>query len=348
MELEKTTPSAFLIAAMATCLAVVLVLLALPHDRYIRFQQIAAESVHYLRIKWIYERIHFDREPIDIAFIGTSHTQSGIDEARLESRLALNGSTAHVVNFAIPHLGRDIEFLVARELLENRPVKTLIIELQETESRAPHPGFQRLGSVTDILSAPLLINTDLFTTLSHLPLRELQLAYASLFPASAGLQSAFLQDHYEGHHWNDTYQLHGIPKPRTSHPDPAVFSRQVSQLRAEQQEKENLARHFDALPLGHNLLYRYNEIYLDKIVSLAHQHGAEVKFLYLPVFGATSPPRAYAHLGVAGELLDPRTPLRSEALWLNGDHLNYYGANTLTDWVADQLSTKPTSAGNNL
>ena len=70
------------VAAVAT----IAVMLILPHDRYIRWQALHTEA--YARLGWAYERIHDDPTPLDVAFIGTSHTLNGVDAAAVDKALA--------------------------------------------------------------------------------------------------------------------------------------------------------------------------------------------------------------------------------------------------------------------
>src|SRR5580698_2403288 len=75
----------FLLAAFVALIAMVL----LPQDKYLRYQSLNDGSV--ANAYWIYERIHFDPTPIDIAFIGTSRTGRSIHTKRLEEDLSRAG-----------------------------------------------------------------------------------------------------------------------------------------------------------------------------------------------------------------------------------------------------------------
>lgn len=324
--------------AVAALLAAILLMLVtlLPHAPYVRFQQLSRESVHYQRVKWIYERIHFDRRPIDIAFIGTSHTQSGVNSAIVEAALAAQGDPRHVVNFAVPHLGRDLEYLIARELIEQRRIDTLVIEVQQVESRSPHPGFQRLATLTDIAAAPLLINTGVVDNLARLPMRQLELFAATVRPDWFGIQAEFHADNYEGPHFDDTYRLHGIAAVRTVVHARADFNKELHDIRADIAKKKALARYADFGPLN-NALYRYNDIYLSKMVELAQQHSVKLVFMYLPFLGADPVPERQAWLAQRGDVIVPLAVIADEKLWQNADHLNFYGARTLSTWLAAML-----------
>ena len=327
-----SAPRFLLLIGLATLVALAGLAL-LPQDRYQRFAEAATESKHYLRIKWIYERIHFDETPIDVAFIGTSHTQSAIDSRIVEAGLRAHGQDVHVVNFAVPHLGRDLHWLIARELLESRPVRELVVEVQDFEPRAPHPAFQRLGSVGDLLTSPVVVNTGFFENLVRLPRRQLDL----FLPAMAGKAPfVFSRQDYEGPHWDDTEKLHGFDQLRTGTHPVAYLDEQADLLRASLREKEQLARRW-RLPGGCSVLKHYNRFYLDGLLNLARERGVHVTFLYLPFFRGPEQPLEAAWYAPFGPTLKPQAVLDDATSWLNVDHLNVVGARRTSQWLGENL-----------
>lgn len=332
-----SAPRFLLLIAFAAALALTGLAL-LPQDRYQRFAEAATESKHYLRLRWIYERIHFDQTPIDVAFIGTSHTQSAVDSRSVEQGLRARGLAVHVVNFAVPHLGRDLHYLIVRELLESRQVRELVVEVQDFEPRAPHPAFQRLGSFGDLLGSPPVVNTGFFDNLVRLPRRQLDL----FFPAMAG-KSAFVfsPQGYEGPHWDDTEQLHGFDQVRTGTHSAAWLDAQAKLLRTTLYEKERFAQRWR---IGGNcsLLKHYNRHYLDELLDLARRHGVHVTFLYLPFFHGPDRPLEAAYYAAYGPTIKPQAALDDETSWLNVDHLNVYGARRTSQWLGQTLTVVPT------
>ena len=87
-------------------------MLILPHDRYIRWQSLNTEA--YARLGWDYERIHYDRTPIDIAFLVTTHTMNGVDADAVQRSVAgagirtSEGRCYTATNFSIPSYGRNL------------------------------------------------------------------------------------------------------------------------------------------------------------------------------------------------------------------------------------------------
>jgi hypothetical protein len=330
-------PLPFLAVVASVAVAVLVGLTLLPHDRYIRFQQMAQESVQYLRAKWIYERIHYDPTPIDVAFIGTSHTQSSIDAELVEQTLRQHGRDWHVVNFAIPRLGRDLHYEIARELLESRHISRLVVELQESEARAPHPAFVSLADVNDVIDAPLVINVDYFDNAARLPLRQTELFFRTLFPVLFNLNRIFDPADYEGAYWNDTYQVHGFTAARTSVFPVEHFEKPVAELRRVFDAKQALGRKLRVPFVRHSLPYRYNLLYLEKLLDLARRSGVEIVFYYMPYFSGPKQPADRELVASYGPILTPQALLEDPSLWQNEDHFNVYGARKASRWIAEAL-----------
>ena len=99
-------------AKLAAILAVALVAAAaaalLPDDPYQRYATL--DHTIQNRVRWIYERLHFDPAPIDVVVIGPSRTGAAISGPRLEADLARAGRPLHVVNFSLPENGRDLNW----------------------------------------------------------------------------------------------------------------------------------------------------------------------------------------------------------------------------------------------
>jgi len=301
--------------------------LAIPHDRYIRWQDMHAEA--WARLGWMYERIHFDPTPIDIAFIGTSHSMNGIDGGAVRAALAeAGGGCRDVVNFGFPSYGRNLHWLIARELLENRKVGTLVLEVFENESRKAHPFFGNIADVPDILQAPALINLNYLSDIAKLPARQFMLGLKTLMPERFGLRRAFDPAHYDGADVDNTRQVQVggvVLTPLRDRILPrAQLERAAARLRAEK-NANMLGERFEALE------YRFPRHYLDAILALARQRGVTVKFLYLPTYayirGAPRDPSLYAG---QGEMLNAGEALADPDYWYDPDHLNLQGAAVLS------------------
>lgn len=321
--------------AAAVALAALAGSLAIPHDRYIRWQDMRDEA--WARLGWIYERIHFDRTPIDIAFIGTSHTMNGVSGAAVRAALAAaGGGCQQVVNLSYPSYGRNLHWLIARELLENRRVGTLVIEVFENESRKAHPFFSSIAEVSDVLGAPALINLNYLSDLARLPARQVMLGLKTLMPERFGLHRGFDPARYDGADVDNTRQVQVggvvLTPVRDTAPPREQLERAAARVRAAK-DGNMLGERFEALE------YRFPRHYLDRILALARQRGVAVKFLYLPSYayvgGAPRDPSLYAG---RGEMLATGTLLADPGLWYDPDHLNARGAALLSGALGGMLA----------
>lgn len=342
---SQRTPLRFLGAVIAIGVVILAVACALPHDRYLRYQNLTDPAV--VKSSWIYERIHFDPTPIDIAFVGTSHTVFGIDSQVVEHACLDAGETrCHTVNLGLEHLGRNVHWLIARELLASRTPRLLVIEVQETEFRALHPAFGSLAEPGDIISAPIFINTSFVTDLVHLPLRQMTLFVHTLAPRLFGEHEAFISSLYRGSHWDDTFASLGSPQHPIASPTPRTRGATTAELERERIQSAAADENNIKLPaVLRPFEYRANLIYLDKLMTLAREKNVEVRFLYMPSFAVTAPPRFSAlYASFAPSWQVPDTILSQPALWSDIGHLNYDGAVTLSTWLGARIAEDAANA----
>jgi hypothetical protein len=323
----------------ATALALLIVLCLLPHDRYLRFQGLTDPQV--VKAGWVFERIHFDQTPIDVVFIGTSHTVFGIDSAEVERECrAAGGRHCASVNFGLQHLGRDLHWLIAREVLEARKPRLMVIEVQEKEPRAMHPAFPYLANSDDLIAAPLIINTAYFPNLARLPLRQTSLWAHTAMPALFGSRAAFDPALYRGPHWDDTYAETGSrdhplaePRPRTG----ILSARELEFERTHPQATDGSLPHLPGALRA--LEYRATLIYLDKLIKLARSKGVQVRILYMPSYGNTLPPDFSSYYERSAPVWEMPQEFRFRPeLWLDVAHLNNVGAAEFSRWLGEKLA----------
>ncbi|WP_158914562.1 hypothetical protein [Caulobacter sp. S45] len=298
----------------------------LPHDRYVRWQAMRTEA--YARLGWIYERIHFDPTPIDIAFVGTSHTMNGVDAAEVSRRVSLaTGHCVNAVNLAVPEYGRSLHWIIARELLKNRPVKVLVLEVVENESRKPHPLFPYVADLHDVLTAPIFINVGYVHDLVRIPFRQLSLGFKSLFPGQFGLKAGFDARNYDGSNVDNTriVNVGGVAiTPLRDRVYPRDRLERAAQDAARQKSLHMLGAKLDAYE------YRAPRYYVDQIVAEAARRGVKVVFLYLPGYGKPAGPIDDSLYRGRGPIVSANDVLAQPSYWFDPAHLNMFGAAALT------------------
>lgn len=306
-----TSLVAALVATAGVCL--------LPHDRYARFSSLSGDGV---KAKWIYERLTFDPRPIDVAFIGTSHTMMAVDGARVERGLQGRGAgLARVANLAMPYNGRNLHYFVTREVLAKKPVRLLVLELRERTDRVAHLMFGALADVRDIVDPVWILNSEAFSDLTSLPQRQLQLFGKSTLPAWFGpgpVRPEVLEPHW----------FKKVGQARRDRPWLDDAARQLSSAR-----KTYLPSALAALE------YRMGLAYTAKIVAEARAHRTAIAFLYLPAWGAAPRPEEAALYETWGPILTPpRALLDDKDLWDDATHFNHDGAERLSAWLGDTLT----------
>src|SRR3954471_5395782 len=119
------------VAFFAASVFVVISVSLLPVSEEVRYASLRDDAEG---LRWVHERIMRSREPIDVAFIGTSHTLMGVDDQSIQRQLALAAKTVNVVNLGVIWAGRDLHLLITRELLARKKPKLVVIEINEHEA----------------------------------------------------------------------------------------------------------------------------------------------------------------------------------------------------------------------
>jgi hypothetical protein len=338
---ETKSPLRFMAWMLATAAAFLILLSMLPDNRYLRFQSLTDPAV--VKAGWIYERLRFDPSPIDVVFIGTSHTVFGINSDEVEHACRnARGKNCATVNFALQHLGRDLHWILAREAMELRAPKLLIIEIQENESRAMHPAFPFLANAADIVAAPAIINTSYFDDLVRLPLRQMMGFAKASAPGLFGVRTQFDPRLYRGSHWDDTYSEKGSIEHPMSQPVPRTAIHTTAELEKERVHLQALEGATRKLPAPFRQVeYRASLLYLEKTVQFAREKGIQVRFLYMPTFRGKSSAEFhdfYERLAPVWQM--PSQISGSQEMWLDIGHLNTMGADSISKWLGRKIATE--------
>jgi hypothetical protein len=245
----------------------------------------------------------------------------------------------HVVNFGLQHLGRDIEYLIAREAIDTRHVRLLVVEVSDEESRSLHPVFFELASPWELIDAPIVINPQYLDNLSRLPLRQVSLFLRSIIPDWFGTDPNFDPVTYRGSNWDDTYEERGTVAYPITNAAPRLKVQTIAQLAAEKVHYAKMQEDKLHLPeFLRGLEYRANLVYLRRIVELAQRHGVAVRFLYLPGYDAPEPPQLAAYYARIGNVWYPQMVYGEINNWLDVNHLNFQGAGALSHWLGIRIA----------
>jgi hypothetical protein len=322
----------FVFVLLASALALLVAVIALPHDKYLRYQSLNDHTAP--NAYWIYQRIHNDPTPIDVAFLGTSRTGRSVNTARLQQGLAARGIQAHAVNFHVVKTGRDMHYAIAKELLTNRKVKLLVVEMTELEDRTPHPDFIFLADPSDVVLAPMVINLSYFYDLARLPGRQIDLFLETRLDQLQLRKPTFIPPPYQGPNLDWTEYLETLDGKR--HPLTAAHT--LEEMQALRQKEEAAVTPPVLPPAMARFEFRVPRYYIESILALAKEHGTKVAFMYIPRYCGPPTPPPYDKL-YAGQvaLMNPEPLLHDFRLWMDGTHVNWSGSQILTDYLAEEL-----------
>jgi len=316
-------------------IALVLEILAglIPDNSYLRFQLL--KNTFHASVPWIYERIHFDDRPIDIALVGPSRTWLGVSPVRMETDLRQRGLSASVVNFSLPQEGRNENYVIIKELLKtNRRPKLLVLGVHEKPPRFGHPAFKYIADAGDVARAAYLVNFNYFSDLIYLPFRQMKLAAMRLFPSEFNVTLRFNPDSYQGSNYDTTLSVRFLPA--------AFLNRDATLPRTELLTQATRWARSQTPPLlpvmAADLEFGDENFYIRKIVQLAEAKGVMIAFLYIPYFSGPEKPLEEAFYAQYGPVFDASFVADQDKLYQDYAHLNRTGAFMLTDWLSDRVA----------
>ena len=309
---------------------------ALPDNRYIRYQQLNDGQLY--RSQWAYERLHFDPTPIDIAIVGTSRSKFAISAPLLEHALDQDGATGlHVANLSHLEGGYDLMYAITKELFATKHPKILLVNVVEQADRFGHPAFKDLADRSDVYGNPLLINRDYFADALFLAYRQLKLWLIGRAPEFFGYTAAFNPSTYAGSALDTT----GSER----FPDGTSIDTESAHS---EQEIETLARkywagvHRPVLPAAlREREFAVSRASIRKIVALARRNDCTVYFYYVPMFRGPEQPLDYdfykSLVDADHMMLEEATREGYQYYW-DGRHVNRAAAALLTRRLGDRIA----------
>lgn len=305
----------------------------LPHDPYLRYQQLS--NTLQFRLEWVYDRIHHDPTPIDVALVGVSRTQASISAPKATEMLSQAlGREVEFANLSMPQQGRNAHFAVVRQLLDTRPeTQVLVLSVVEQMPRMAHPAYRNIAEAEDIIRAPILINYNYFSDLAFLPWRQTALTVQQIDPGLFGAKSRFDPSRYEGTRLDSTLSYQS---PTGSYVD---RDKVVPKAELDGQTKSYLSNLSPSRLSAELVDYEFagEKFYLRKIVELARERDVQIVFLYLPIYKGPTEILDDGYDPTYGPLLSA-TFIVDEPTWFSDyGHLNRYGSPRATKWFSDGL-----------
>ena len=321
---------AFYILAVAFLAAAVAAML--PDNSYQRWQLL--DGTIHKNARWIYERTNFDPTPIDVAFAGPSRVMAGVSAPELQAALEAKGISAHVVNFALPENGRDLNYAIARELFRTKTPKVLVLGVIEKPSRFGHPAFKYVAPNSLVADPAYFFNPTYLSNLIYLPYRQMELFLADLWPSFGGLTKTFDPTIYRGSNVETTKEQHrldGTPVNRINPAPRDELTREVSKL-----EK---GMHPPFLPVSlRDVEFGDERYFIREIAELARAKGTRVVFLSIPYYTDSDAIQEEPFYRQFGDVINASFLASHADLYVDYGHLTAHGAQLLTDWLVPYVS----------
>jgi len=292
-------------------LPLVFLIYLIPIERRQRFVQLK-EDCSWRGI-WLFDRVHHDHNPIDVAFFGSSKTINGIMDEGIGKQLNL--PSVHVVNFGYCRYGVNLYYVLLKEILRSKKPKILFLEVRGEENRYSHPVFPYIADANDIFLATPFFNRDLVRDYFDSFLYRLKLLKVQYFKKDSVTHFHNGDFGYMGS--GDTASKAFMEKVKLEHSRPAI------QLD----------------PLVRYLYMTYPNHYLKKLSEICIENHIRLIFLYFPEYCSlvNEPPEMTTYRKYGDVLIPPDEIFNDPDNWGDEAHLNRAGAKKLSEWVAGQI-----------
>lgn len=260
---------------------------------------------------WIYDRIHNNPEKIDIAILGSSHTINGINDGLITEKL----DSLNTVNFGYCRFGRNFHYSLLKEILTEKDIKKLIIEVRRGENRYSHPIYPFIADTKDLFLNNSLANREIFQDIWNHLAYKLELFKDKIYDQTTktGIR-------------NDDFGF-------ASNPDTAS-SRFLDEVKLKKSHADTIMSEFQK-----SVQYKLGRDFQKKIAKLCDKHHIEIFYLFIPTYGTifTVPKELKTYQKYGKVLLPPTYIYDNQDFWFDEGHLNIAGANELSQWLAEQL-----------
>ena len=276
-----------------------IVIIVLPVNERLKYQGLKDDCFNHGI--WIYDRIHSNTKPIDIAFLGSSHTINGINDKLISDNI----TCGQAVNLGYCRLGRNLTYVLLKELISKKDIKHLILEVREDEDRYSHPIFPYIAKSKDVILANPFFNKDILADVWTHFVYKIEL-----------LQTDFFQQGKAAPIRTENFGF-------ASSKDTASFA---------VLDEIKLKRSIPKTPLttlGEDFHGSFSKGYIKRISVLCDKNNIGITFLFLPSYGSiVHEPDSYDNYSKYGQvLIAPEHIFEKQTNWHDENHLNQTGAN---------------------
>jgi hypothetical protein len=307
-----------IIAFAAGFAATIAIIAFLPTSRDARYAALGGDARQLTRV---YGRVTADPKPIDVAFLGSSRTMTGVDDKGVETGLAAAGLPLSVANLAVPDPGRDLELILAKLLVTYKSPKLIVIELDQYEVPYGHRLVPYVGDLADIFCCKEYLNYAVAGSLLHYLRTQLWGAWAMV--ATSSQDTPLASSTYNWMPWAGGWD-------ETQERNLRILQNQDNGVRGAL--KLRYIRW--ATPFGLDAIRR--------IAELAGERGTKVAFLYVPTLyniiahDGFENSEFYRSLGTVMSV--PESIAVKDRYWHDAVHLNPAGAERLIPDLVEDIA----------
>jgi len=299
-------------------LAGVIGLFFIPVDKNFSYHFVRGECEN--KASWMYHRMFEDKRSIDIVFSGASQTGCAIMDKFISEDLSRYlGKQVNVVNFGYCRRGRDIQYVMLKDLFAHKHPKLLVLEVPEDEPKKSHPVFPYLADSKDLFGSFVLFNQRYFSNIWN----------------GIVVRFEFVKSKFTGNDYTDS---------ETNQPEFGYqHSKQTVSREIIEQNKENWKRRLakSKPEFLRRIELNYSKHYIEKIVQLAEQNNCKVLLLYLPEIGSNlqSPLLMNYYKQFSNVIILPEEIIKDKSNWKDTTHFNDSGAEKTSKFLLPFLTS---------
>lgn len=294
----------------------IIILFTLKVDKNFSYRYVQGECSN--KAGWIYDRLYSSDKKTEVVFVGASQTSCAIMDQFVESELKnLMGKNLKVANLGYCRGGRDVQFLILKEVFRKKKPELVVIEVTEDEPKKSHPVFPYLAETGDLFGSFKFLNQRFFSGLWKGLNIRLEFVKWKIFK-----DTLFIPD--------STVEFSYLPS------DLMVNEEDIHE------NKKNWDKRLkkDKSEFQSQIETRYSKHYVEKMVNLAKANHCEFVFLYLHESGNDlKTPKYYKdYLQKSEVILLPDSIYQNHKNWMDVTHFNDRGAKLASTHIAKTIS----------
>lgn len=270
------------------------------------------------KASWIYHRIFENEKAIDIAFSGASQTGCAIMDKYLTEKISsFSDKEINAANLGYCRRGRDVQYVILKDLFEHKNPKYLIVEVAEDEPKKSHPVFPYLANSTDLFASLIVFNQRYLTSI-----------WKGVVVRFEYLKYKLFKNTIESYEYSDFSYIN----------TKQVVSETVIQRNKQTWEQRLAKEKPDYL---RKIELNYSKHYLQKIAELANKNNCQLFFLYLPESGSQlpSPLLLDYYKKIAPIIILPQTITGNPKNWMDATHFNDAGAKEVSEILVREITS---------